>query len=700
MLPQTKNIIAFQKGFIYLEDAGQNNAILALTVQAELMKFGYMLTLEATEQVAKASREEIISLHNEVIDLLKDLTGGTRTYKPFYKGFPTEVMQMTECELWVNQIKHYLSDGTWEPAEWTEPFKTTFEFTKYRMISAGTEEMFCRIFTSLCASGQSLTPADLEVIKWFAKTQENLAFPPSIPFKENLCTLAALGLRVPVKTTTDVLRIAVHLSGGDISLPAVPSKTVRQYTRTRYGGRGTISQVTNPERDKFKFRKFKKAERKYILGLLEASNCDVRDMKLKAQRWIRLGEILHPGVYQKEFPKAYKAFTNVREDKIITWYREVEVAFKMNFDTGLAKLSERPSEFFRRLDYLLRARSTKQWDSVLEIFEKLAMSVTNKVLLEVYTHFEGRNTSIQRSIFIKGARKKTVLPTLAPLPQTLIDRIQDTIFQVMKKKFALLEPIGKCWIDPELKKIPLPTNMRSMSESLVPTVRGQRTPFTAGKKVIRPFIHWNDERGNEDLDLHGFLMGKAGTVSFGYNGIHKEEYGCYSGDVRHRRGPCAEYVDIDVAKVLAVGYQYFIMVIHNFEGRSLGSLKECVCGVQEREFPERNMSWLPSSIINAFKPQSAASMSLIGIFDLFSKEYIHLDLDWDTFSTFVHRSEGDALFKAIQPYITLPKVSVYDLMLWHVTGRGELVEKEEAEKLFLYEDFGSSYVKAIEYLGV
>lgn len=698
----SKNIIAFQKGMVLCEDKGASNELLAMTVQAELMKFGYLFDRVAMTALAKASRKEIINLHDEVIEYLKDITGGVRVYKPFYKGFPEEVMQLSEYVLWQNQILHYMSDGNWEPSEWAKPFKTAFESPSYRYIALANEDAFSKIFTSLCSAGNSLTPQDLEVIKWFVKTQTNLIMPESIPFKENLCTLAALGLNVPVKTPTDVLRIAVSLSGGDISLPAVPRKTIRQFTRTRYGGRGVATSAANPEREKFKFRNFKKSERRMLLSLLEKTNCDVREMKLKANRWVRLGEKLHPGDFQTLYPKAYDCFTKIREEKVVSWYGEVTKAFRLGFTEGLKKLTERPGEFLRRLDYLLRKNGPEKRDLIFQNLFEIGMRTSNKVLFEVYTHFEGRNVEkAERSIFIKGARKKIPLPKLEALSNVLVNKVQETILNAIKHKFTSLPPLGDCWVDPELKKIPLPTNMRSLSESLKPIIRGQRTPIGTGKKVIRPFIHWWDETGSIDLDLHGFLMGSSSAVSFGYNGIHANNIGCYSGDVRHRQGACAEYVDIDVEKALEAGFKYFVMVIHNFEDRPLKSIKECVCGVMEREFPEKNPHWLPETILNSFKPQSTATMTLIGCIDLETREYIHLDLDWETFSRYVHGGEADNLFQAIKPFIALPKLSVYDLLSWHVLARGNFVEsKELAEKQFMFQDFEGSYTETLQYLGV
>ena len=695
----SKNVVCFQKGFIQFNDAGVDNRSVAMTTQTELMRFGYMLDNDAFIMLGKADKADIVDFHNEVIDYLKEITGGTRTYAPFYPGFPTQVMEMSQYELWANQILHYMTNGSWKAEEWTKPFKTAFETVKYKTVTTGDQAKFLGIFTDLCSVGQSLMPQDLNVIKWFVSTNQTLVFPDSIPFKENLCTLAGMGLNVPVKTTTDVLRIAVHMSGGDISLPAVPKPMKKQRSIVRY--RRTMESVPNLDREAFKFKKFKRSERKFILGLLDKSNCDIRDMKLKDARWVRLGEILHPGEYKTEFPRAYAAFHKIRNEKVVSWYGEVAKAFKNSFGEGLRKAAERPGEFLRRLDWWIRSTGKGNQSLILSVLFDLALKASNKVIFEVYTHFEGRKVPTKgRSVFIKGARKKTSLPDLPALKAEVVDAIQDTLFLALKERFKLLEPMGDCWVDPELKKIPLPTNMRSLSDTLVPTIRGQRTPFGTGKKVIRPFIHWFDENGTEDLDLHGFLLGDNMSINFGYNGTRNSSLGCYSGDVRHRRGACAEYVDINVDDAVAAGYNYFVMVVHNFENRPFSSMKDVVVGVQEREFAQSNANWLPDTIVNCFRPASGADMTLIGVYDLITREYIHLDLDWNTFSGYVARGDSNSLFTAIKPFITLPKLSVYDLVSCHVEARGRNVSKEVAEKHFLYEDFSTSYVETMKLMGV
>ena len=51
-------------------------------------------------------------------------------------------------------------------------------------------------------------------------------------------------------TVTDLLRVVVHLSGGDISLPKVPHKLIKMNRWSSY-------KSENPARNAFKFKKFK-----------------------------------------------------------------------------------------------------------------------------------------------------------------------------------------------------------------------------------------------------------------------------------------------------------------------------------------------------------------------------------------------------------------------------------------------------------
>lgn len=687
----TKNIVALQKGLVVPPNDGMDNRIAVATVQSHLMEWGYMLDQDAFFELSKSDLSFITKFNDEVISYLKEVMGGKRNYQPLYKNFPQEVMSMSDFELYINAILHYWSNGEWEPSTVTYEKPIKFEKIKYNLIKFGTQERFSQIFTDLVSINTSLSPQDLNIVKWFVESGEKLVFPDVIPFKENLCTLAGMGIEgLPVKTPTDVLRIAVHLSGGDISLPKVPEKKVR-------ANRWTTLHVENPEREKFKFKKFTRKERKYLLGLLENTNCDPKEMALKDQRWVRLGEILHPMEYKKLYPKAANAFNKIRNEKVKTWYGILEDSFKKGLEEGLKVLSQRPGEFSRRIDWLIRTYP-KQVELIMSYFSEAVKGTSNKVLFEVYNHFENRlEDNNNRSIMIKGSRKRTQLPSLPGLKSETVEMIHSRLFETLRDKYSKLEPLGNCWIDEELKKIPLPTNMRSMNFSTRPLLRGQRTPLdNQDAKVIRPFVHWFDKDGREDLDLSATFVGEKSreVLSFGNLRVGRS---VHSGDVRHRQGPCAEYIDIDIQDALNRGFKYVVIDVRNFNGRSLKSV-ESTFGIMEREFPESNKTWLPETISGCQNLESESVNTLITIIDLETKEYIMLDVDSNGIT-----ASGDIknTLKVIEEYSKLPKVSVYDLILLHVEGRGKQVTLDNnVDTYFKLEDFMTSYEETGKLMGV
>ena len=60
----TKNTIALYKGFVSFSVSTENNFNLGLTVQANLMQYGYMLSEKALGYLSTASRNEVIQFND------------------------------------------------------------------------------------------------------------------------------------------------------------------------------------------------------------------------------------------------------------------------------------------------------------------------------------------------------------------------------------------------------------------------------------------------------------------------------------------------------------------------------------------------------------------------------------------------------------------------------------------------------------
>jgi hypothetical protein len=304
-VPLTTNTVAIQRGLVLIPESNGDNRQIAASLQAELMNLGFMLDTSAFEAACKAPREWLIGYHNEVIPCLRKRLGADKAYQPFYGNFPTQVMEMSNLELFVNAIIHYWSNGLWEPPQVLRDRGFAFENTEFRLVTLGTDKDLTQVFTKLVSINQSLTEQDKETVAWLIDNYKGeLAIPASIPFKETLCILAAKGLDVSVKTPTDVLRIAVFMSGGDISLPGVPKATLgltRPGLQQRFLDSLKTAQLL--AREKFKFKKFSRGDRRRLLGFLEATNLDVTEMQRHLGRWLRLGEILHVGEHAARFPR-------------------------------------------------------------------------------------------------------------------------------------------------------------------------------------------------------------------------------------------------------------------------------------------------------------------------------------------------------------------------------------------------------------
>jgi hypothetical protein len=693
----TKNRIAFQRGFLLHSMANKPlNKNTAMSIQAELMKFGYILSEEALNEVT-------IEWVEEVLPFLKK-TLGVGNYRPFYANFPEQVMELSDAELYWNAIFHYWSGGTWEPSYQLKDRGFAFEDIKFSTIKLGTEAEFSKIFTNLVSMNQSITANDKLVVEWFIEnygSKINTIMPDTIPFKETLCMLASHKLQVPVKTTTDVLRIAVSLSGGDISLPAIPK--LYKKSRGRYDWMATARENSSKTaREAFKFKKFSRGDRKYILSLLEKTNLDLGEMKLKLGRWTRLAEILHPGDFTAQYPKAAKAlFTLYHEPKSVkTFYAKVEVEFDKGLGYGLTFLSTRPGEFARRLDYLLR---TFDITTVMSHFRSVCPKVSRKVLWELYNHFLNRTSEKPRSVMIKGVRSiRKQLDPLKPMSSVHVNKIQNEILKAIGAQFATMDSMGKVYIDENLKKIPLPASMRSVNTSARTYVRGTRVPFNPNTKTVRAYVHWYDQNADEDIDLSADFrdenLNVKGVISF-YNVRDLNFKAAHSGDVRYRKGSCAEYVDIDIESALKVGVRYIMVMASNYTGRPLKTIKECVFGVMEREFPKSGEIFRPDTITNAVAIQNESQNAYVAMLDLKERDFIWVDLESNSRGLATVGNNTNTTTNIMSWLVNTENLSVYDLLLLHVESRGELaVTEKEADLVFNYDDFVTSYEKIASYM--
>jgi hypothetical protein len=365
--------------------SGVTEVTVIAALQKNIASLGFVLAPEVCECLARAPVETIPGFYRELVECLREMVGAHREFRPFYPNFPEEVMASSEVALYWNAIVHYCTNRLLPLMK--RESTPLLEDTELKVITLGTRVEFEAIFTRLASSKIALSTEDKADMDWFVRQYRDdvlRLMPDTVPVKENLALIGAallmnttLGiewLSPRIATATDVLRIAVAMNGGDVSL-AEPAK----------------------------FGNFSRRQRALLLSWIERCENATEDMLRWKGRWIRLGERLHPGDYVRSFPKVFAAYAVLRNDEPFTTFNSrVERALEGGDGAaGVALLEARPGEMTRRLDHLLR--SAVQPEAVIEGFRRRAANVASPLLLQAMAHFQRRDAPAElRTFFPKG----------------------------------------------------------------------------------------------------------------------------------------------------------------------------------------------------------------------------------------------------------------------------------------------------------
>lgn len=645
------------------------------TVAKNLQSLGFGLKPAVWEQLSTFSSRELKSWYDGILPILQKMVGAHRNFKPMYPNFPRQVMEASDAELYFNAITHYFGfvvsdllgnpDFVVLPHYKKEPRPELNEFHQLRWIELGSEADFKAIFTRLAAANGSLSDFDKDVLRWFCKNRNvDSLIPESIPQKETLAFLVSLlpdseSLIRVIKTATDVLRVAVALSEGDVSL----AEPVR-------------------------FRNFSKRERRFLLTCLEnTGNSRTEDMLRWKDRWIRLGERLHPGDYQKRFPGSFESFHILRNNlPYKTFNSKVEDAIKAGqTETTINLLIARPGDFARRLDHVLRTHSAP--DQVLNAFLTVAQQVSTPVLLQAWCHFQHRKNTKSRAFFPKGNAAKVQFDQqqIQPLPKSVSEAAADGISSILIERFSKLPALNKVFIDPRLKTQFVPFSQRSASQSLRSIVRGSSFDLPQGD-TVRFFCWWKNINGSDawedrvDIDLSTSFFDQDwqcyGDVSY-YN---LRQGSCYhSGDITSAPQGACEFIDINLPSVLKMGARYVVMSLLSYSGQPFIALPECFGGWMIRRKPNSGEIFEPKTVQDKIDLTAENRACVPVIIDAHSRKVYWSDLGLKSASQINNAARNSVGFSQIgRAIVELNKPTLFDLFEMHGSSRGLIVDSREA----------------------
>lgn len=680
-----------RKNYFIFEQAdhkasGVDNLRLVLTLNKNMESLGYSFDAKAVEALRYTRVGYLTELWQFLLPILKQKTGANRAWRAFYPNFPSQVMEASDFELYLNAIIHYWTRDALIPYYIKDERLPLFETGKVQYVSIATEQDFNEMMANVIMSNTSISETDKGHIALISENlqafEDVMSLVTKIPQKETLAFVTSLAMENGIdmslfyKTTTDVLRLAVAMSDGDVSL-----------------AKNT------------KFRSFSRGQRRYLLGLLDSIIArDIEsaemDMALHVDKWIRLGERLHPSEYY-QFPYATSIYHYLRNEKLQTFHSKVQKAIDSgNLGLALNLLSERAGEFARRLDFLFR-NFPKSSKAIADAFYSVSHKVSTPVLLQVMGHFTGRDFNSVRSFLPKGnlAKLKVIPNNLPEMEWEVVDAVANIVWDELVQRFSKLGKLGKVYIDSELKNYLIPSSQRSASEAIRPVTKGSRFPINTEKNTIRAFIQWKNvetEYGHEeytDIDLSVSFYddewksrGDVAYTNLRTNGAW------HSGDFRNAPRPhgVAEFLDLDIEKLSERGIRYALFSVYSFSRQPFSSM-DCIFGWMEREHVQSGEIFEPSTVQHKLGLSGDSQNSLPVMFDLQEKCFIWMDLAMNVNelrARNVHNNKYSMkeLAQAMSEF-HLSKLSLYDLFMAHVEGRGELVaNREDADFVFGLED--------------
>ncbi|WP_277744349.1 MXAN_6230/SCO0854 family RING domain-containing protein [Streptomyces sp. LX-29] len=563
-----------------------------------------------------------------------------------------------------------------------------------------------RELATLLGRTGALSPQDTDDLHALLTTRERTELswlPTAVPARETkarvlawlLADPAAHPVTIPaatalIDTATDILRLAVALSGGDAGLVAV----------------GRFGPIARPLR-------------RALLAALDRLDptLAVEDMRRHPREWKHLAERLHAFEYARRYPQATLAVAALRDTRLTDdalsarlrataahtpsaradgdrlrlphWPARVEAALAAaDVDTAVALLTLRPGQLLRRLDHLLRLADEDGVETVLTAVREVAGRVSPAVLLSALGALRTRaRKGDERVFFPKGGRAQThIVPDeRAPLPAEAVARAVDTLTAEVLRRAGTLPPVELAVVDAALDGLVAPFAERTASRALVTLPRGSELPIPAGR-TLRLFLHWteSDTSGVTDLDLSVALFDAAwkhvGTCD--YSSLrYADDAAVHSGDLTSAPAPdgSTEFVDLDLDKLAAAGVRYLVTVVFSYNSVPFDLLADAFAGLMVRDEPgATGPAFDPRQVEQRFDLTSPSNASVPMVVDVAGRTMRWLDVasgvTGDHHAVHRHADELTTLGHGLTGLFTSgARVGLGEIATWQAAARARTV---------------------------
>lgn len=644
-----KQTILLSHNFINIPDSKDHNPIVKTTGQEKylvigtllnnLAYYGYMLSGEAFAKIQTLSKHEIGQLWNDIEPSLKDITGANRNMEQFvvYKNFPNEVLEMSQAEYWIKQAFMYFGFANEYFTQTEEVRLEHNEKNNLKVLSLSSDNTLHNIFDSLLKNTARWTVLQKnhaeELIELLSINSLDVS---TFNFKENAISLIKYciethpkSINISIHDATDVLRLAIALSNGDISL-----------------------------RQKSKIKNFKRSERKLFLMLLNNSNNLLADISLRPEMWKKFLVQLHPGDYN--FTNVTKAYDSLYNKKYQTFNSTIENGIINNDHLMLKFLSQRPGEFVRRFHKVYNVFGKKAITAFVKIMPQLKVSQLLKLNSYLLT-INSRHSLIfpprgnwNRAQLVDNVKNKIQSEDIILLTTKIQKQIGQRINSVYPQGFKL---------DSEINNIKLQTNDQELA------TYGRGTVFSIPENIqfIRTASYWAQKSNHNTWFDNGWNFFNENWQSIGTCCWNATTFdgATFSGDPtnsKELKGRACQMIDLDINTLLNNGVRYAVWNILCYSNIPFSEAEEVLATMQMGEDPQKGNLYEPNRANFVFPVTGDNKTKYIAYLDLLTRQIVYMDANlYGSVSSAILNSKSlEKMMPAFVEYLeTLP--SVFDL---------------------------------------
>ncbi|WP_433618812.1 hypothetical protein ACQP2P_22250 [Dactylosporangium sp. CA-139114] len=561
--------------------AAGDGAAVARQLDAALLDAGFSASRALLEHVGGLAPGPAMDLAAAAVSAVRELVGDHVRHNAYFRDFPDGVPDTVD--FWMQRLAAAVlaggatacADGRLNLLEL--PGYGTYQHTYADLLAAHDEFVAAagdrltvlhlgdtveveasRLYLALAGGTVPLGEADLAILGELTVACVDGEQPDAIPVREHRAVLNGVRLvlgrpLVAVDTTTDVLRLACHVCGGDASL-------------------GTAT----------RFRAFPRRQRRVLLAALDevvgANPAKLGDVARFSEPWKRLGERLHPHEYA-QWPHAQAVFAVARgERKVPGIAGRAEAAIRAGAVAPAASvLSAAPGLLLRCADRLLRIAPAAQRSAVVEAVSGALGSASGRVLCSLREHVGNRLTPASARMFANRSRGAWVARDTRPaLPAGLVAELSSRLdTEILARLPQLPHPL---LVDPDVLDVALPLSGRAAEGGFAVLPRGSRSMVSG--ELLRFFMYWRQTARRTDYDLSVQMLDAefhpAGQVSWtNYRGgglVH-------SGDITDATDGATEFIDMPLSKTRV---RYVVPQVYIYTGESFDDVAESMFGYQTR----------------------------------------------------------------------------------------------------------------------